>query len=137
MGKNGNHYDKSKIWFYQSLPIKDDRIWECNTSTDDIKKLVPLKVNHMSAVRSVWLAWSEYNYVPTYEDTDEMLSAVMWGNSLIRRRNKPIFDGDFVNSNIERILDIYNFEENSFFTYCRTVKVTDTEPYYIRATSRH
>ena len=48
---------------------------------------------------------------------EEILDTIIWGNSLIRKNNKPIFTPSIVNSNIDKILDIYNLEKHKFFTY--------------------
>ena len=50
-----------------------------------------------------------------------MLNTIIWGNLLIRWANKPIFEKQLVNSNIEKILDIYNVQENRFCTYKQVV----------------
>ena len=51
------------------------------------------------------------------QDPEQILNMVIWGNSLIKRNNRPIFDPNLVNSNIERIFDIYKVEDHRFYTH--------------------
>ena len=51
-----------------------------------------------------------------------MLNALLWGNSLIKRKNQPIFDSSLVNSNINRVMDIYDFAQNKFMTFNQIVE---------------
>ena len=45
-------------WFFEHLPIKDQRIWECNIKIDDVKKLARNTGNCNSVAYSIWAAWS-------------------------------------------------------------------------------
>ena len=107
-------------WFFQNFPVRDKRIWECNIEYKDIQKLdkTPFCVS-----MSIWEAWSKINYIPVVENSDEIYQMQIWGNSLVRRKNFPIFDTSLVNSNIVYILDIYNIETKGFFSYEKLVEV--------------
>ena len=43
----------------------------------------------------------------------------IWGNSLITRKNRPIFDPVLLESGINKIVDIYDLEKKEFFSYER------------------
>ena len=99
-------------WFYNSLPIKDKRIWYCNTSVRDIK--VFEKLYEGSPSFSIWKAWATFHFSEISE-YEEILNANLWGNSEIRRRNRPIFDARLTTSNIDKILDIYDPIAHQFY----------------------
>ena len=107
--KISNEYD----WFYTTLPIKDSRIWYCNLKPEDIL----IDSNSIAAAKSIFKAWCHYNFQEVLASPEEILDTIIWGNSLIRKNNKPIFTPSIVNSNIDKILDIYNLEKHKFFTY--------------------
>ena len=90
-------------WFYTSLPISDDRIWECNICPKDIDKLTCPEP--ITTAFSIWRSWAQYHYreVDNYE---EILLNKLWGNSNIRLSNKPIFDKTLLNSMVDSVLDI-------------------------------
>ena len=100
-------------WFYNTFPIKDNRIWNCNISIKDINK-IPDMSNY---ARSIWLAWSQFNYAPQRDTQEEILTFRVWGNSLISRENKPIFDKKLVRSGIDTILDMYDPNTGKITTY--------------------
>ena len=62
-------------------------------------------------------SWSMYNYKPTLESQEEILDPRLWGNSLIRRENKPLLDNKLLSSGIEKILDIYDIRKKKFMTF--------------------
>ena len=45
------------------------------------------------------------------------MDQTIWGNTHIRKRNRPIFDKDLIQSNIEKFIDIYDPETQSLFTF--------------------
>ena len=102
-------------WFYNRLPIADERIWDCNISVADIKSMT--RANQISPVFSIWSAWASYNYKEVIEEPEMILNAIIWGNSLIRRENKPLFSKKLLSSKLDRVLDIYDIERRSFYTY--------------------
>ena len=110
-----NREDEHIKWFFTQLPIKDRRIWDCNTLREDAVKLVSR--DSLSVAGDVWLSWCEYNAKSSLSNPEEILVSILWGNSLIRKRYKPIFDNCLVNSSVERILDIYNLESKRFCSY--------------------
>ena len=67
--------------------------------------------------REIWKAWSKINYTPVLESMEEILDTVLWGNSLIRRRNQPVWDSKLVNSQVGKIIHIYNVEQRRFLTF--------------------
>ena len=75
---------------------------------------------------SILKAWSYIHYTPYQDKPEELLGLMLWGNSLIRRRNKPIFDSSLVNSNIDTILDIYDVNKHDFLTYTELCDVFGT-----------
>ena len=40
----------------------------------------------------------------------------LWGNSLIRKQNKPIFERNLLDSNIDRVIDIFDINTKKFYT---------------------
>ena len=65
-------------WFYESLPIKDPRIWYCNTDSRDIKR----DVKYFEISKEIWRAWSHYHFNSIPETAEEILEMSIWGNSL-------------------------------------------------------
>ena len=100
-------------WFYNSLPIKDNRIWLCNTSAADVVKMG----NISQYVKSIWAAWCKYNFNPDINTPEEILDTYLWGNSLIRKANKPIFDTKLVNSGIDKIRQLYNTQKKQLISH--------------------
>ena len=102
--------DPSELsWFYTDLPVKDSRIWECNMSPQDIDKLSTKIVNPPTAY-CIWKSWALCTYQDTLDSPEDMLNGILWGNSLVRQNNQPIFEEKLINSNIEQILDIWFWE---------------------------
>ena len=91
-------------------------MWDCNLSSEDIPKGKIQKYN-FSTAQDILAAWAEYNFIPQINEYENILNTTIWGNSLIRKRNKPIFDKNLVNSNIYRILDIWNPGDRRFLMY--------------------
>ena len=110
-----------KAWVYTNCLIKDARLWECNIKSEDVKRLSNNKIYR--TVHSIWQAWAKFKYKPTLQDPDEILNTMLAGNSLIRRKNYPILDEKLTTSNIDRVVDIYNVEENRFMKH---KELTDT-----------
>ena len=107
-------------WIFESFPIKNPSIWECNIAVQDIDKM--LKGTN-SVMTSIWKAWAMVSYKDSCENVEEILESVIWDNSLIRVKGLPIFEPKIVNSNIDRILDIYDPTNRRLFTY---KQLTDT-----------
>ena len=112
-------------WLYETLPVKDKRIWECNLKPKDIKDLVNLK--NFSTVGNILYSWSEFNFEPVLATAEEILNTVIWGNSLIRRANKVILDGKLVNSKVDRLMCIYDFVNKRFMRYQEVKDAYDIE----------
>ena len=100
-------------WLYHTLPIKDKRIWECNLDPEDVNRMTH---GHLDISWSMLVAWSKFNYDSVIDNTEQMLHSPIWGNSLIRKVNRPIFDREIIDSNIETILQIYDVN-NRFLTF--------------------
>ena len=94
-------------WLFEHLPIKDSRIWECNISEKDISKIFEPH-STTSPIYSIWRAWARATYRDTVENLEEVLNMSIWGNSLIRRQGKPIFNKEVIESKIDKIIDIYD-----------------------------
>ena len=105
-------------WFYNSYPIKDDRIWRCNTSPKDIK----INKELFSVCKNIWKAWSHYHYQEVIQDTQEILNSILWGNSLIHKANAPIWEKQITQSNIDRILDIYDPINSKLISYDQLIE---------------
>ena len=123
---------KETSWLYTEYPVKDERIWQCNISSKDI--IQHITDNSMASSAYILYAWAVVNFQPVLETPEEILDTVLWGNSMIHRQNKPLFDKRILNSNIDRILQIFNLEELHFLMYQELVdeygKVYDELTYY-------
>ena len=97
-------------WFYQTLPIADNRIWDCNLSKSDVS----LRDNSLDVARNILQSWCQAHYKPVLESSEEILSTLIWGNSQIRKRNAPMFDKQLINSSMNQIMTIYNFSKHRF-----------------------
>ena len=73
--------------------------------------------NRLSTASSILQAWCKYHYQPVLSDHEEIMCTVIWGNSLLRRENKPMFDKELVNSNVERVSDIVHPLHRRLMTY--------------------
>ena len=80
----------------------------------------------------IWYAWCCFNYKPIISEVDEILDAIIWGNSLIKRANKPIFDKKLTQSNIDKVLDIYNPVRSAFYTYEELCEIYGTVIDYLQ-----
>ena len=90
-------------WTWQNLPIRDPRVWQTNMAPYDLKdrkKILPL-----STLNSIWVFWNTITYSEPQE-LEEILNSTLWGNSLVRRRNKPILHKKLLNTDIDRFLAI-------------------------------
>ena len=63
------------------------------------------------------LAWTKYHFTPVLENQEEILFAKIQGNSLIRRRNQPIFNRKLSEAGIDYIMNIFSMEKKSFVSY--------------------
>ena len=106
---------KDMNWFYNNFTVKDDRIWQCNIDSVDLRKTG--KEFKLSSAYAILLAWVNYNYESVLSDPGEILNTSLWGNSLIRRASKPIFDHKITQSNTDHIEDIYNYEQKKFWNF--------------------
>ena len=111
------NFDEMK-WLYHRMPITDTRLWECNIAVRDIQAITRNQgyKEGISAVYSIWKAWAECTYTPTLDQPDEILNANLFGNSLIKQRNLPIFSKFVLHTNIERVLDVFNIVTGKFYT---------------------
>ena len=100
-------------WFYENLSINDPRIWECNLSKTDIKP----NLETLNVSLDILLAWAQVHFVPKIENYDSILMSMVWGNSLIRRKNQPILAKRFTHSGIDRILHLINNEGSNFLSF--------------------
>ena len=105
-------------WFYENLPIHDERIWFCNTKPEDIDRMRPKQYKDSCKVNwDIWRAWACYNYQEEIETEEEILSTMICGNSLVRVENKPIFRAKVVNSKVDTIMHIFNPHDRKLMSY--------------------
>ena len=102
-------------WFFENLPIPDNRLWEGNLDPKDLQNL--LKNNKFSVAPNILVAWAHFSYKPVVIEYEEILNETLWGNSHIRRRDKPIFDSALLSSNINRVLDIVDISQHQLLTF--------------------
>ena len=109
-------------WFFQKLPVRDGRIWECNLDPKDIDREYKLEGGETSDVAvSILRAWCQMHYNPVFEENDEILTTNIWGNSLIRKGDRPIFEKSLINSKINKVIDIYDLARRQFYTYQQVI----------------
>ena len=101
-------------WFFHLMPVKNESMWECNLDPKDLANLI--KLNPFSVTLKVLEAWLKFHYQPVLETPEEILCTVLYGNSLIKRKNAPIFEVKLLTSNVERILDIYDVTKHRLMT---------------------
>ena len=106
-------------WFLATLPIKDERVWYMNINERDVTKIIKAKEG-INMPLQVLKAWAKYNFQDP-EEEQEIAEQLIWGNSLIRRQNKPILDKKIVNSKIETIEDLANKEAKRLKSYQEVV----------------
>ena len=97
------------------MPIKDARIWLCNTNPKEIVRF--WKHKNPSVAHSIWLAWSKYNFQPQLDTPEEVLDTLLWGNSLIPKAGKANFDKKLVNSNIAKVIDLIDVTTKRLYKY--------------------
>ena len=68
---------------------------------------------------SILKAWAAFNFqtMKHIDNVEKILNSNIWGNSTVRRQNQPIFDAKLVNSDISRIIDIFDPQERKFLPY--------------------
>ena len=102
-------------WFFTTLPINDARIWHTNTDFVEVEKFH--MASTVSAAPSIWAAWCRFHYQETLADYEDIISTIVWGNSLIKVNNRPVYNRNLVNSNLETIFDIVDVRNKQFYTY--------------------
>ena len=94
---------------YGNLKCKmlEEDIWRCNLQEKDVV--------HMKIKETFWLqvleSWSEYNYNNNIRVENQLL----WYNSLIRVKNKPIFWGDMFQKGLKFVHQL--FKDGEFITF--------------------
>ena len=84
------HRDQKEIaWFFNSLPVKDSRIWICNTDHKDIAKYH--RKGNISCALHIWEAWARYHFKPNIIEFEDIMGEMIWGNSLIQIKGQPVF----------------------------------------------
>ena len=105
--KKAQLFPEQYNWIFEHLLIKDRRVWECNLSKVDRQGWAG--ENCISSVLHIWRAWCTYNYNPEEgTNLEGILNANIWANSNIRKANKPIFQKEVINSNVDKIIDIFD-----------------------------
>ena len=102
-------------WLYAMLPIKDERISECNLNNSDFDRFFGNSKINISL--QIWQACNKVNFISTPQDAQEILEQPLWGNSLITRAGMPFFQHEIINSNIFIVSDIVNMESGSFLKF--------------------
>ena len=119
-----NDREESELnWFFETLPIKDRRVWYCNTQAKDINNLK--KKDSLNVSLDIWSCWAEFNFRETPEIDEDVSHSIIWWNSAIRKALTPITAKHIINSKIELVMDIYDFETRKFFTYQQLKDVLD------------
>ena len=107
---------RKEKWLYGPI-TGDHRLWEYNINSKDIEemsKILQLSPNNMLV--QIWKAWSKINYrVPV--DSDEILDQNIWGNSNIRRANKPFMNKVFIESDFTKVRQLRHENEQRLLNY--------------------
>ena len=106
-------------WIYSTLPIKDSRIWEANLEATDVDRIIK-KYLSSSPVASIWKSWCKIT-MSYPEDAQEILNMPIWANSHIRCANVPFLQNVILQSNIDKIIDIWNPYQNRLMNYEETM----------------
>ena len=106
-------------WVYEHLPIKDSRVWECNLNLKDAK--AQISDDSLSVVQHVRLTWTELHFEHDTLDLQDILNENLWGNSNIRRCNRPIFQKQLLASKVDKVIDIMDVVNKKFLTYDQIV----------------
>ena len=97
-------------------------MWECNLD----KKDLPKSEESNNVALSILKAWSTINYKPQINTPEEILNTPLWGNSLIRKANAPIWDKKLLDSDLEKLINIYDERHKGFFTYTQICEMYGT-----------
>ena len=99
-------------WIVANIPIKDNRIWNCNLTENDVKRLMPGDLDMTSQVLK---AWGKMTFEPDMTPS-QYVHTPIWANSMIRRANTPIISQSLQQSNIITLDDIYERNTSTFLT---------------------
>ena len=95
-------------WFYLDSPIKNEIIWKCNITSNDVKKL--RTDNRYNMFWEILEAWARFNFaIPT--EVEDMLNQILWFNSNIKRAGKPMVDKKFIQSDIICVYQLFHETE--------------------------
>ena len=75
-----------------------------------------LKACKYSPIRDICISWAKLNFVDVLEEWGDILGQQLNGNSLIKSHNKPIFAKEFMDANVNRVLDIVHPTERRLLT---------------------
>ena len=93
--------------------IQDQRIWDCYLSHKDIIKDKTI----LSTSVHILYTWTKIHFKPEIENIEDILMSQICGNSLIKRRNRPIMDRIFLDMPFTRIIEIVDLQNSRFYTY--------------------
>ena len=79
---------KEAPWFYVNCKVKTSELWEYNLEAKDSKHIVYRM--HVNFIDDVIKAWCRFNF-NIHQNSEDVTEQWIWGNSQIRRANKPIF----------------------------------------------
>lgn len=104
---------------YSELPVKDELLWRCNISPQDIKR------NFRSSIwLEVWVAWAGFNHSEP-NSVPEILDQVIYYNSFIKRNKKMFLPLGWQDLNVKYIRDIYDEHSETFLSYQQFCNVTN------------
>ena len=105
--------NREEKWFYPNS--LDHQIWQSNTNESDAKSLSQ-KYKATTIFQDIWCAWTKifFEYPTSVADIAEQK---LWGNSCIRRANKPFTQKVYLDSYFDTIYQMRHETENRLITY--------------------
>lgn len=104
-----NSFWKNALSYMMKVDL--NYLLSCNFNKNDIVKLLP-----NTLFKDVLINWAERNYFSPVS-VNEILSQNLWYNSHICKLNRWLFNESLFKAGIKRVIDIYDLDEGSFYTY--------------------
>ena len=100
-------------WLYLNTPIKDQRIWKCNIKEKDLDEYF---VDSKDVTISILKSWSKFQFTTAFS-TENFFTTPLYMNSLVRKANRPYLEKKLIDSNINSLSNIWNWQSKTYYTY--------------------
>lgn len=115
--KNSENIGSLANQFLPPVGVNCNNLWMCNLHKRDIINLIM-----DSFWRDVLLAWAE-TYVQIIDSPTKIATQIIWYNSMIRIRNKPIYFEKAAAAGILFIYNIWNPIQRRFFNFQEILQI--------------